>query len=190
MSGSLDCLSPDFRDEVASSAFALDIFHPLEAYDSRLNVQFHAESLTMKTSITLASLAAVLLIAAAPNPKNTQPMLSHDVFFKLKDPSATARQTLVDACQKYLSDHPGTVWFSAGVLAPEFDRPVNDRDFDVALHVVFADKAAHDQYQTAPKHEQFIQEQRDNWESVRVFDSWVQSARPSAKPAPPRAATP
>jgi hypothetical protein len=139
----------------------------------------------MKTWLTLASLAAILVIAiaAAPNSTNNQPMLSHDVFFKLKDSSDTAKQALVDACQKYLTDHPGTVWFSAGVVASEFDRPVNDRAFDVALHIVFANKAAHDQYQTAPKHEQFIQEQRGNWDSVRVFDSWVQPA--TAKPVPP-----
>jgi hypothetical protein len=142
----------------------------------------------MKTSLLLTALAAVLIlaIAAAPNPNNPQPMLSHDVFFKLKDSSDTAKQALVDACQKYLTGHPGTVWFSAGVLAPEFDRPVNDRDFDVALQIVFASKAAHDQYQSAPRHEQFIQEHRANWESVRVFDSWVQPAA-TTKPAPPSA---
>jgi hypothetical protein len=134
----------------------------------------------MKTWLCLSLLAAILVaaIAAAPTSRTPQPMLSHNVFFKLKDASPAAKQTLVDACQKYLSDHPGTVWFAAGVLADEFAREVNVLDFDVALHVVFANKAAHDQYQTAPKHEQFIQEQRANWQSVRVFDSWVKSAEP------------
>jgi hypothetical protein len=146
----------------------------------------------MKTLLSLSLLGAILVavIAAAPAPQTTQPMLSHNVFFKLKNPSAPAKQTLVDACQKYLADHPGTVWFAAGVLADEFDREVNDRDFDVALHVVFANQAAHDQYQTAPKHEQFIQEQRANWETVRVFDSWVRSAGATTKPAPPGVARP
>jgi hypothetical protein len=147
---------------------------------------------TMKTLLSLSLLGAILLaaIAAAPSPQTTQPMLSHNVFFKLKDPSAPAQQALVAACQKYLSDHPGTVWFGAGVLADEFDREVNDRDFHVALHLVFANRAAHDQYQTAPKHEQFIQEQRANWESVRVFDSWVNPPGATTKPAPPGVARP
>ncbi len=133
----------------------------------------------MKTWLSLSLLAAILVaaIAAAPTSQTPRPMLSHNVFFKLKDASPAAKQTLVDACQKYLSDHPGTVWFAAGVLADEFTREVNVRDFDVALHVVFANQAAHDQYQTAPKHEQFIQEQRANWQSVRVFDSWVHPAQ-------------
>jgi hypothetical protein len=131
--------------------------------------------ITMKTLIAVSILVAILFaaISAAPAAQSTQPMLSHNVFFKLKDPSASSKQGLVDACKKYLSDHPGTTWFAAGVLADEFDREVNDRDFDVALHVVFANREAHDQYQTAPKHLQFIQENKDHWKSVRVFDSWV-----------------
>ncbi|MBM4087850.1 MAG: Dabb family protein [Planctomycetes bacterium] len=100
-------------------------------------------------------------------------MLSHDVYFTLKDKSDDAKRALVAACKKYLSDHPGTVWFSAGVLAGEFERDVNDRAFDVALLIVFKDKAAHDAYQESPKHEKFIEEFGDVWESVRVFDSWL-----------------
>ena len=146
----------------------------------------------MKTLIAVSLLGAILFaaITAVPAAQSTQPMLSHNVFFKLKDPSPAAKQALVAACQNYLSDHTGTVWFAAGVLANEFDREVNDRDFDVALHVVFANKTAHDQYQTAPKHEQFIQEQRDNWQTVRVFDSWVKPANAHTKPAPPGAVKP
>jgi hypothetical protein len=133
----------------------------------------------MKTILSLSVLVAILVtaIAATTTPKAPQQMLSHNVFFKLRDPSAAAKETLVAACQKYLSDHPGTVWFAAGVVADEFDREVNIRDFDVALHIVFANKAAHDKYQSAPKHEQFIKEQRENWQSVRVFDSWVEPAK-------------
>jgi quinol monooxygenase YgiN len=109
-------------------------------------------------------------------------MLAHDVYFTLKDNSPAAKQRLVEACRKHLSDHPGTVWFSAAVRAEEFDRPVNDQDFDVALHLVFRDKAAHDAYQEAPKHQQFIEENRDNWKQVRVFDSYVVASR-RAEPA-------
>jgi Stress responsive A/B Barrel Domain len=50
---------------------------------------------------------------------------------------------------------------------------VNDKDFDVALHIVFSDNAAHDKYQDAERHKQFIAEQKANWKSVRVFDSLV-----------------
>jgi len=101
-------------------------------------------------------------------------MLSHDVFFTLKDSSAEAKQRLVAGCKKYLAQHSGTVWFAAGVRVEELDRPVNDLGFDVALYVVFANKAAHDAYQTAPDHLKFIEEFKDNWKEVRVFDSWLE----------------
>lgn len=66
-------------------------------------------------------------------------MSAHNVYFSLKDTSDGAKKKLVAACKKHLSGHPGTVLFAAGVLAEECDRPVNDRDFDVALHVIFHD---------------------------------------------------
>ena len=98
-------------------------------------------------------------------------MLAHDVYFTLNDNSDEARRKLVDDCKKYLANHPGTVWFAAGELVAEHDRDVNDREFDVALHLVFKDKVSHDQYQTADDHNRFIEENRENWKKVRVFDS-------------------
>ena len=112
-------------------------------------------------------------IAAEKKAEATEPMLVHSVYFSLKDNSAAEKQKLVDACKKYLSGHPGTVAFAAGTRAEELNRPVNDQDFDVALHIVFKDKASHDKYQDAEKHKKFIEENKDNWKKVRVFDAWV-----------------
>ena len=96
-------------------------------------------------------------------------MLSHAVYFSLMDRSPTAVKVLVSACEKYLTGHPGSVWFSVGTVAA-YDRQVNDRDFDVALEIVFESHAAHDAYQMADRHSQFIAEQAPNWAKVRVFD--------------------
>ena len=104
-------------------------------------------------------------------------VLAHDVYFALNDPSAEATAKLVAACKKYLTGHEGTVYFAAGTLAAEMDRPVNDRDYNVALHVYFRDKAAHDKYQDAARHKQFIEEMQGNWKKVRVFDSWVDASK-------------
>lgn len=101
------------------------------------------------------------------------PMLCHDVYFALKDNSAAAKKKLVDACTKHLSKHPGEVFFAAGTIAEDFNREINDRDFDVSLHIVFQNKAGHDRYQDAERHKQFIAENKDNWKKVRVFDSVV-----------------
>ena len=79
----------------------------------------------------------------------------------------------MDACKKYLQKHPGEVFFAAGNRAEHLKREVNDRDFDVSLHIVFKDKAAHDKYQDDKRHKQFIAENKDNWKTVRVFDSLI-----------------
>lgn len=99
--------------------------------------------------------------------------LSHVVFFTLKDSSDAAIQTLLDACHKYLKDHPGVVYFGAGTLAKEYARPVNDHAFHVCLNVVFDSRASHDVYQTAPDHLKFIADHKESWEKVRVFDADV-----------------
>ncbi len=98
-------------------------------------------------------------------------MLVHNVYFSLKDNSTAAQEKLLAACRKYLTGHPGTNFFACGGLAQELRREVNDRDFDVALHVIFKDQAAHDQYQVDPRHQKFIAENKENWKKVRVFDS-------------------
>lgn len=110
-----------------------------------------------------------------------EPMLAHNVYFTLKDRSDGAKKKLVAACKKYLAKHPGTVFFAAGTLADDLKRPVNDRDFDVALHLVFKNRAAHDKYQDAPLHKQFIEENKDSWDKVRVFDSVIDGSRPAAE---------
>lgn len=99
--------------------------------------------------------------------------IGHMVYFQLKDGTPENRAKLVAACRKYLTDHEGTVYFSAGVLADDLKREVNVRDWDVALHLVFKDKAAHDKYQDHERHTRFVEENKDTWKTVRVFDAVV-----------------
>jgi hypothetical protein len=101
-------------------------------------------------------------------------ILAHDVYFTLKDASPEARQKLAEACRTYLSEHEGTVFFAAGVRAAGLERDVNDRAFDVSLHVYFQSMAAHDAYQDHARHKRFIEENGAEWQAVRVFDSWVE----------------
>ena len=82
---------------------------------------------------------------------------------------------LFDACRKYLSGHTGTALYAVGTLTPDLTRPVNDRDFHIALHVIFESRQAHDDYQVSERHLQFIEENKESWEQVRVFDSDVSS---------------
>lgn len=98
------------------------------------------------------------------------PRLAHHVFFSLKDNSDEKVQGLLAACQKYLKDHDGVIDFSVGTRDAELTRPVN-QTFDVSLHVIFADRATHDAYQTAPEHLEFIETEKENWAEVKVCDS-------------------
>jgi len=99
--------------------------------------------------------------------------LIHDVYFALNNNSSDVRAKLVRDCYKYLSNHPGIVFFAAGELVESHTRDVNIRDWDVSLHIVFKNKVYHDQYQEATDHYKFIDENKDNWKSVRVFDSFI-----------------
>ncbi len=100
-------------------------------------------------------------------------MLAHNVFFVLADKSPANRDKLIAGCKKHLTDHPGTVFFACGRLAEHLSRDVNDREFDVALHIVFDDAASQDRYQDSPRHHEFIAACKNLWKSVRVFDSVV-----------------
>jgi hypothetical protein len=105
-------------------------------------------------------------------------MLSHAVYFTLKDRSPDAVAKLVASCKEHLTGHPGTLSFAVGTCAA-YDREVNDRDFDVVLEIVFDSHAAHDAYQTAARHETFIADNATNWAKVRVFDADLATFKPA-----------
>ncbi len=111
------------------------------------------------------------MISAAP-PKEKKPMQAHNVYFSLNDSSEAAREKLVAECHAFLADIPGIVFYAAGTVA-DLDRPVNDRNFDVGLHVVFESAEAGRAYQVHPRHDEFVARNKDNWAQVRVFDSDV-----------------
>jgi hypothetical protein len=135
----------------------------------------------MYRAFIAGALTGAIVLAFALNTSGTRSMaddskserqLVHNVYFTLKDGSPENIRALSNACHKYLTGHEGEVYFAAGGVVDELQRPVNQRDFHVALCVVFKNKATHDTYQTHPKHLQFISENKDTWAQVRVFDSW------------------
>jgi len=106
--------------------------------------------------------------------RTTAPALhAHNVFFTLNGGSPAQQQRLVRDCYDFLKGHDGVVALSAGTRAEGRERDVNDVQFHASLHMVFKDRAAHDAYQTAPRHLQFVERNRANWKAVRVFDSTI-----------------
>lgn len=123
---------------------------------------------------TIALLATFAVSGSSPaRPKAAGPQLAHMVFFTLKDRSDAARERFVASCHKYLSGHEGAVSFSIGTIAEDVEEPVSVRDFDVALHLVFENKAVAGTYQKSDRHQQFIRENKDAFAKVRVFDSYL-----------------
>ena len=123
----------------------------------------------------LTAVTAVLALSVTARADETA--VAHMVFFELKDKSPEARKKLVDACYKYLKNHEGVLYFSAGPRAEDVKEKVSAADWDVGLHIVFKDKAALQKYGPHPDHQKFISENRDNWKGVKVYDSVVDPDR-------------
>jgi len=119
--------------------------------------------------IALAALFTPSFVARA-----AEPQLAHNVYFSLSDTSDAAKEKLVASCKKYLTGHPNVVYFAVGTLAKDMKRPVNDQDFDVSIHIVFTNKAAHDTYNVSERHKQFSEENKPSFKKVRVFDSYLE----------------
>ena len=104
--------------------------------------------------------------------------IHHDIFITLKDKSPVAIQKQLELGKKYLDNHPGELSFFATALAHNLTRHkqvsylFNDDGFDVAFHMVFANREAHDAYQVSDAHvHHFIPESNPNWVKIRMFDS-------------------
>ncbi len=100
--------------------------------------------------------------------------LAHNVYFLLKDRSDAATAKMVQACRRDLSVQRGIAFFACGTRAKDLQREVNDIDWDVSLHLVFATAKDQAEYQDDPTHKKFISDNSGNWARVRVFDSLVE----------------
>jgi hypothetical protein len=127
-------------------------------------------------ALALAAFAMAWTVAPAGEPGTAAPRLAHMVFFSLKDHSPASRERFVASCHKYLAGHPGTAYFSVGTIAEDVEEPVSVRDFDVALHLVFEGKSDRDRYLKDPRHVKFVEENKEHFAKVRVFDSYVQKS--------------
>jgi hypothetical protein len=123
----------------------------------------------------LVAVTALAVLSATARADETA--VGHMVFFELKDKSPEAKKKLVDACYKYLKNHDGVLYFSAGPRADEVKEPVSAADWDVALHIIFKDAASLKKYATHADHLKFIDENKANWKGVKVYDSHVDPER-------------
>lgn len=95
----------------------------------------------------------------------------HCVHFWLRDDLSEAdRRRFIEGVRR-LGDSAFVGSVRVGVPAGT-DRPVVDNSYDVQLLAVFADRDAHDRYQSGdPVHERFIETFRTFWTRVLIYDS-------------------
>jgi hypothetical protein len=132
----------------------------------------------MKTPLPILGVILLATTACVSAPlasdAKAEPWLAHDVYFDLTDDSAESHDAFVQSCWDKLAKIDGVRFFACGKRDVSLDRPVNDQEYDISLHVVFESRAAHDAYQTHPDHLALVDMHKTNWSGVRVFDSLVQ----------------
>ncbi len=133
----------------------------------------NASLLRFLTLTVLLVPALAVAVVARSAPEKAEPRLAHMVFFTLKDRSEASVDSFVASCDKYLAGHPGTLHYSVGKMAKDVVEPVSDREFDVALHLIFENKDGNAKYQKSDRHVKFVEENLPKFAKVRVFDSYL-----------------
>ena len=112
---------------------------------------------------------------AAKNVRAKDQTVVHGVYFSLKDASESGRAAFIKSLNDELCSPPKEYYvrFSTGVRGKGFDRDVNDKDFDVALFIVFENRKGLETYLPADYHKKFIEKNKDKIKGVRVFDDAV-----------------
>ncbi len=97
-------------------------------------------------------------------------MFSHVVIFWTKPDQADATEALLAGAEKYLKPCPGVLHYHCGRMA-DSNRDVVDQSYQVALNLIFKDKATQDTYQEHPLHVEFVEKVfKPNCERVAVYD--------------------
>ena len=128
--------------------------------------------------VCLSLVAGSIVVAlAADDVKSEAPakLLGHNIFFSLKEPTDENKAKLIEACKARLSQHPGIVFFAVGTRDERLNGGFNDKNYDVALHMIFTGREALGSYARTQDHQQFVGESTPLLKNVRIFDSAVEA---------------
>jgi len=103
--------------------------------------------------------------------KTMQEPFLHIVFFWLKEPGNQDARTKFETSLKTFIGQSAYVKSSHIGTPADTNRPVIDRSYSYCLVATFASKEDQDKYQDEPVHLKFIEESKDLWEKVVVYDS-------------------
>lgn len=102
-----------------------------------------------------------------------KPFLIHTVYFWFKDEVSTNRIQSFENDLEQLSKVSSIQSFYYGPPATTEERAVVDNTYDIALNVHFASIEDEAKYQVDPIHLKFVEECKDLWEKVAVYDNLV-----------------
>ncbi|OZI09410.1 transcription-repair coupling factor [Siphonobacter sp. BAB-5385] len=97
-------------------------------------------------------------------------MFVHVVNFFLKADISAEDRLKFEQGVSSLGQVEGLELFNVGKPAST-DRPVIDRSYDYCLLTVFKDMAGHDVYQVDPIHLKFVEDCKQYWDRVVIYDS-------------------
>lgn len=95
----------------------------------------------------------------------------HTVFFWLKEGLSDEQVSYFEGELAKLLAIETVASGAIGKPAPTSSRPVTDHSFSYHLSLTFASLENHDVYQAHADHDVFIENCKDLWERVQVYDS-------------------
>ena len=136
----------------------------------------------------LLFIIATLLVSCDTSPKETKnvneiaekletsmkPVLIHTVFFWTKEGTTDAQKKAFEVGLEKLGTCPQIGTFYWGPPAPTEKRDVVDNSYDYAINVHFNSLEDQAAYQAEPIHLQFIEDHKDIWGKVIVYDNTPQ----------------
>jgi hypothetical protein len=120
---------------------------------------------------TLFVVAVCAALAAGRTADGDAEVVSHSVFFTLKEPTRQNIDRCIEACTKYSSKHEGTILFACGERQPESSGPVSDRDFHVTMTLIFKSREAQQKYLDSDDRKRLVVESRPIWAKARMFET-------------------
>ena len=105
--------------------------------------------------------------------KDMKPVLIHTVFFWTKEGTTAEQKKDFEAGLVKLGTCPQIQSFFWGPPAPTENRDVVDNTYDFAINVHFASVDDQNEYQDEPIHQEFIENHKDIWGKVVVYDNVV-----------------
>lgn len=97
--------------------------------------------------------------------------LIHTVFFWLPEETTDERRKEFEQALIDLSKVPSIAKFYWGPPAETVSRDVVDSSYDYAINVFFKSVEAEAEYQVDPLHKKFVEEQKEIFEKVVVYNN-------------------